>query len=540
MKARRFSGGFASLVTCGLAVAAAAAQAASAPDLRVVEAARGGDFATMSAVLQRGNVNARWGDGSTALLWAVHHVNRDAVQVLIRANADVNAANSYGVTPLLEACRVGDAEILQALFKAGARMRVKYPHNETALMACAYSGSLAAVELLIAGGEDVNARESSEDQTALMMAAEQGHTKVVQALLSAGARHDLSARGSDLVEVLPAMGGGVKMDWPKGGLTALMFAAREGRAEAVQALIAAGADPRNETPNGMTAMLLAITNGRLDLANYILDHGGDPNDGSMNALIELHNSHERSEASNHARTRPWYADSITPMELIKRMLDHGGDPKHSPGYTASRYGANRETRTTSPAYVAALEGQNADVLKLFFERGLVDPNEVPRFPLPPPVPGFTGMENPRPTEATPFLIATSSARRARGGDGHEGKHRYEGTRSFEKVADLLIERGADINAGNPRTGMRPLHVAVASNDLETIQVLAAHGAALDAKDLKGFTPLDYAMGKRFDPPPLVRGEPGAPPRPNQAAAALLRKLAGLPPGEPANTRAGSR
>ena len=130
----------------------------------------------MNAVVRRNNVNARWGDGSTALLWAVHHVNRDSVQALLRAGANVNAANSYGVTPLLQACRVGDAEILQAVFKAGAKLRVTYPNNETALMACAYSGSLAGSK----GStqcEDVNARESTEIRPP-MMAADQGHVEV--------------------------------------------------------------------------------------------------------------------------------------------------------------------------------------------------------------------------------------------------------------------------------------------------------------------------------------------------------------------------
>ncbi len=538
MQTRQYSRkAVAGLLACALA--GVATQVSAAPDLRVVEAARQGNFAEMTAVLRRNNANARWGDGSTALLWAIHHVNRDAVRALIRVGANLNAANRYGVTPLLQACRVGDAEILQAVFDAGAKTRTTYPNNETALMACAYSGSLGAVERLIADGADVNARESTENQTALMMAADQGHVEVVRALLAAGARHELAARSSDLIEVLPEMGGGIKMDWPRGGFTALMFAAREGRAEVVKTLIGAGADPTQKTPNGMTAMLLAITNSRLDVANYILEHGGDPNDGSMVALIELHNAYEQDEANNHVRTRPWYADSVTPIELIVGCLDRGADPTRPSNFTASHYGANRVTKTVAPAYVAALGALNADVLKLFFDRGLVDPNVVPKFDLAPAVPGFTGMSEPRPPEASPFLIATS-VRRGGGGGGAHGSYRYKGTRGFEQVAQLLAEKGADINAANPTTGMRPLHVAAANNDLAAIKVLVARGAALDAKDVKGYTPLDYAMGKRAVAPALVRGEAAPPPRVHREATALLRQLAGSPPDEPANARTESR
>ena len=298
-------------------------------------------------------------------------------------------------------------------------------------------------------------------------------------------------------------------------------------------LVGAGADSSQKTPNGMTAMLLAITNSRLDVANYILEHGGDPNDGSMVALIELHNAYEKDEANNHVRTRPWYANSVTPFELIVRFLDRGADPTRPSNYTASHYGANRVTKTVAPAYVAALGALNADVLKLFFDRGLVDPNVVPKFDLAPPVPGFTGMSEPRPPEATPFLIATSVRR---GGGGGHGAYRYKGTRGFEQVAQLLSEKGADINAANPTTGMRPLHVAAANNDLAAIKVLTARGAALDAKDVKGYTPLDYAMGKRAVAPGLVRGEAAPPPRAHKEATALLRQLAGFPQDEPAKAR----
>ena len=54
----------------------------------------------LELVSQRVDVNARAGDGATALEWAVYRENRDAIDLLLRAGAMVNAANDLGVTPL--------------------------------------------------------------------------------------------------------------------------------------------------------------------------------------------------------------------------------------------------------------------------------------------------------------------------------------------------------------------------------------------------------------------------------------------------------
>ena len=59
-------------------------------------------------------------------------------------------------------------------------------------MTCASSGSADAVRMLIARGADVNAKEPSQNQTALMWAAAERHPDVVATLIEAGA--DLQAR----------------------------------------------------------------------------------------------------------------------------------------------------------------------------------------------------------------------------------------------------------------------------------------------------------------------------------------------------------
>jgi hypothetical protein len=70
---------------------------------------------------QKANVDARDSSGRTALMLAVLHDQRSAVDTLIAAGADPNAADSQGMTPLKAALARGQPEIVAALRRAGAR-----------------------------------------------------------------------------------------------------------------------------------------------------------------------------------------------------------------------------------------------------------------------------------------------------------------------------------------------------------------------------------------------------------------------------------
>src|SRR4029434_4326839 len=58
--------------------------------------------------------------------------------------------------------------------------------------------------------------------------------------------------------------------------TALLYAARDGCYDCVEALIASGADVNMPTPEGVTALMLALDNDHNDVAKLLLDRGANP------------------------------------------------------------------------------------------------------------------------------------------------------------------------------------------------------------------------------------------------------------------------
>ena len=147
------------------------------------------------------------------LLAAVYRDDLRAAASLAVNPAGVDLANQYGVTPLSAACQNGNADMVALLLNAGANPSIALPGGETPLMTASRTGKLAVLKLLIAHGADVNAKDADHGQTALMWAAAEGNAEAISALIAAGA--DLTAVS-------------------KGGFTAYLFAAREGKVTAVK------------------------------------------------------------------------------------------------------------------------------------------------------------------------------------------------------------------------------------------------------------------------------------------------------------------
>src|SRR5262245_10985845 len=200
-------------------------------------------------------------------------------------------------------------------------------------MIAANSGAAEAVKLLLERGAKVNAAESRKGQTALMWAASEGHSAVVQALIGAGA--DVKAVS-------------------KTGYTALIFAAAKNDAQSVSQLVAAVADPNTKLPDG-SSVLIAAAAFRSTEAAIVLVEGG----------AEVKVADRRGNTPLHA------AAQLGNLELVKKLLAKGADPnaRNSKALVNASPGPFRQPAgEITPLHVATRAG-NLEILKAILAAG---------------------------------------------------------------------------------------------------------------------------------------------------------------------------
>src|SRR5690606_8727881 len=159
-----------------------------------------------------------------------------------------------------EAAILGNADIIEALLDAGADPEAPNADGQTALMVVARSSNLAAARLLLDAGADVDASENWRGQNAVIWAAAQSQAEMLELLLDAGG--DPNSR-SILNERERQISQERRFQWrPAGGLTALMYAAREGCLDCAKLLVQAGADIDQGDAENVTPLLAAVINMR--------------------------------------------------------------------------------------------------------------------------------------------------------------------------------------------------------------------------------------------------------------------------------------
>src|SRR4029077_14432001 len=149
------------------------------------------------------------------------------------------------------------------------------------------TGSPEAVKLLLDRGADVNAREQTLGENALMWAAAENHPEAARLLIARGA--DVNTRTSNLAWSKDRFGlEGVLTILPHGRWTPLMYAGRQGSLEAARALVDAGAEVNALDPDRLTPPLIATMNGHYDVAAMLVEHGADPNMTDTSGMAVLY------------------------------------------------------------------------------------------------------------------------------------------------------------------------------------------------------------------------------------------------------------
>src|SRR5262245_25950833 len=231
--------------------------------------------AALDRIRTGADVNEAQPDGTRAIHWAVYRVDYELIETLIAKKAKVDVTNEFGSTPLAEAVKLADARIVKMLLDAGAGVEGANEDGQTALMLAIKTAELPIVEMLVKAGANVNAVEKFENQTPLMWAAAapKNAVEMVKLLLSKGANVKTRALYTDWPNQISSEPRAQYR--PVGGLTALLYASRNGCYACVEALIGSGADVNVPTPEGVTPPMVALDNDDTTRAKLLVDSGAN-------------------------------------------------------------------------------------------------------------------------------------------------------------------------------------------------------------------------------------------------------------------------
>ena len=175
----------------------------------------------------------------------------------------------------------------EQLAKKPTPLPVKKTKTATqAFFDAALNGDIQTVEAELAAGVDVNAASlNGQNQTVLMLAAYNGHTELVEALIDRGGKvnhldsvnrtalmYCSSGPFPETTELLLDNGADVNIIDNNEKWTALMFAAAEGQVDNVKLLLEHGADWKLKDIDGDTAASFASKGGHTHVAKIIEEY----------------------------------------------------------------------------------------------------------------------------------------------------------------------------------------------------------------------------------------------------------------------------
>jgi uncharacterized protein len=444
---------------------------AAADSENLIEAAKHGDITAVAEALKSdADVNAGGPDGTTALQLAAHSNRAAVVELLLKAGAKADKANAFGVTGLSEAASNGNAQIVEMLIQAGADPNAKSSGGEPAIMTATRSGNVEAVRVLLKHGSRVNEREDWKGQTALMWAAAYNDADVAQALIEAGADVNTRATEWPLEAKRPANGNIVSVR-PRGGLTPLLFAARQGALDAARVLVRAGADLNIIEPDGTNALVTAVINAHYDLAWFLLQSGADPNIADKYGRTALYAAVDMNSLEiSVTRPAPKDLDATRPLDVVRLALERGArvdtaliDPTPGRGLSDD---PDPILTAGATAFLRASKTGDIAAMQLLVDHGA------------------------NPLVAT--AAGTSALMAASGLGWRYGLSHVPESDSIQAI-QLCLNVGADVNAANAK-GETALHGAAMRGANQIVQFLVDHGARLDLTDKDGRTPLNVAEG----------------------------------------------
>jgi len=511
------------LIAAGANVKAETREGAITP---LFMACTNGSATMIDLLLKSGaDANSVKANGTTALMTASASGSADAVKALLDHGADVNAKESvHGQTALMFAAALNRDAVVKVLLahKADANIttkvnpvtRVRFDQDGNIVEDRPGAGGRGAAAAPQAAATEAGGRgrgrggrgqvSSAEAQDKADEAADAAAATAAAKKANDAAKADLDLfahslglkDGEYLVAKPKARAGDVAFRAPRrvgpeftGGMTALLYAAREGHMDAVRALVEGGADINELSGDKFTPLVMAIMNGHLDMAMYLLQHGADPKPATVSGITALYGVIDVQWAP-HA----WFPQPTTEQEkvgyldLMKALIDKGADVNAPIADKVWFRSFTNDYTWVDPAgatpFWRAAQSSDTAAMKLLVEHG-ADPKIATK------------------AGDTPLHAAA--------GIGWAANWSVNAPVPLVDAVKYCVELGDDVNAVDNR-GYTALHGAAYLGNADMINYLMSKGAKIDVKSKAGDSAADMANG------PTRFGQP------HPDAVALLEKL----------------
>ncbi len=483
--------------------------------------ASGGGHAPVVGALLEAGANARAASSTTnatALHLAAKALNGESViKLLLKKGALVNARESQGgQTPLMLAAAYGRTASVRELLSHGAdpaiSTKVVDVLKRLVIDKEAQARLREAVIEIREGFAVGTDRDLTPSEEQLAIAAQREFLRSeeqIAKVLEGFHPDDLGRPGASLYHTGPQFTGrplNETLVGKTGGMTALLLASRDGRVEAVKALLDGGADIDQVSGGDQSSpLVLALLNGQFDLAMVLIERGANPNlatstDGinplfaTLQAQWALKNlSQPGPKAQEIAKTEH--------LELLSALLEAGADPNvrlksHLRDWEQQRLGI--DVKGATPFWRATF-AQDLDAMKLLVAYG-ADPNIPTVFP----EVGLRARRQrdgrqqedsglPFPAEGSPDLYPIQLA----AGGGYMGIGAFQQNNVpnnfINTVKYLVEEHGADVNLPDS-WGYTPLHYAAVRGGNDVIEYLVSKGGDVKAVSRMGQSVVDVARG----------------------------------------------
>ena len=377
---------------------------------------------------------------------------------------------------LLHASREGHIDCVLKLSTASHEQS----HLDEALQYAVINGHARVAEILMGAGANVDCAEVHCQKTPLIFAVENGHTEIVQKLLTLGADMECfdnhgcraiayAAEGdnTEIVQILQKAGANINcrnddLENP------LMIAVKNGKHEAVKELLKCGSDlDEVDGGDGWSALIFAVSLGHISIVRDLLGAG---------AQVDL--------SDFYGKTPLMYASEKGETEIVNILLQFGADPNE------------REESHNTPLMLAA-DYKHYDTARALLEGGADKGITM-----------FWAIRHNHP-KIVQILIDLGFAlnrfytRRIVQTTGHciiarginNGMCALAEAISADnsKIINLLLEAGANVNFGADEK--KPLAVAVSKEQIDIVKLLLARGADVNHTDANRETALLLAASQ---------------------------------------------